>query len=45
MRKISLMIGLGAHTYFHGTMSDLRLYNCVLTESEINALAQKGVSG
>ncbi len=35
-----LVVGLGAHTYFHGTMSDLRLYNRALTENEINTLTQ-----
>ena len=38
------MIGLGAHTYFHGTLSDLWLYNRALTEGEIDVLAQDGVS-
>jgi len=30
-----MLIGSGAHTPFHGAMSDLRLYNRALTESEI----------
>lgn len=33
-----MLIGSGAHTTFHGAMSDLRLYNRALTESEIATL-------
>ena len=33
-----LTIGFGAHTYFHGIMRGLRLYNRVLTENEIGQL-------
>ncbi|MCH8295945.1 LamG domain-containing protein [Candidatus Poribacteria bacterium] len=35
-----LTIGFGAHTYFHGAMSDLRLYNLALTNSQIEELAR-----
>ena len=38
-----LTIGFGAHTYFDGAMSDLRLYNRALAEGEINTLAQMKV--
>ena len=34
-----LLIGFGAHDYFNGLMSDLRLYNRALTEPEIIGLA------
>ena len=30
-----LIVGFGAHTYFRGALSDLRLYNRALTEREI----------
>ena len=37
-----LSIGFGAHDYFNGLMSDLRLYNRALDEAEIAALAKEG---
>ena len=36
----SLKIGFGAHQYFKGTMSDLRLYRGALTVNEIQELSQ-----
>ena len=35
-----LRIGLGAHDYFNGCISDLRIYNRALSESEVEALGQ-----
>ena len=37
-----LLIGFGAHDYFNGLMSDLRLYNRALEEAEITVLARAG---
>ena len=34
-----LLIGSGAHDYFKGSMSDLRIYNRALSESELQELA------
>ena len=33
-----LRIGFGAHDYFNGSMSELRIYNRALTEAEVRAL-------
>jgi hypothetical protein len=36
-----LTIGFGAQDYFHGALSDLRLFRRALTEAEIGALARR----
>ena len=36
-----LRIGFGAHDYFNGLMSDLRIYNRALEAREISALADR----
>ncbi len=37
----SLTIGFGAHDYFHGMMSDVRLYGQALTAEEVAAVARE----
>jgi hypothetical protein len=40
-----LTIGFGAHDYFHGDMSDVRLYGRALRDEEIEVLSRRAEAG